>query len=900
MSYAGLTFIDDHTLMEQEYSLLNEANVATLLTTGNGYMGVRASLEEFSSLGIQGLLVRGVMDEVVEVRLTMCDNMYMKKYYVNEERLKKFEKEERAINLLDFLLIRFEIGGEVFYPWEGKLLSWKRWLDLSDETLHREVVWENSKGQKSRLTFRRFASFADDHTYCMEVSIEPLNYTDTVRIISGLDLRTKSNGQMPQTSIDVGFEGQSLWQEEIVGPKYGFHAVTGVSHEFYCESGKALGQASGSASASAGASGAASSSVSAGASGAVMSGSDSAASARWENLNEDGLVAQTITFEAKQNQKYTLEKLIVTVTSRDLEEGKILTGSELLKVSKDAFLTKEAESGLTEETQMEAAASVEPAACDIAASETLAGAVERESGCGAQVGCADCENLSAAPDPILQDCVKRYLAAFQKSSYEKEYEKHVAVYRPLLKKLEISIKGDDTADRAIRFSNYHTLLSIERNDFVHSFSAKGLTGETYNNFVWWDAEIFQAPVFQQTMPEYSKNNILFRYSHLDQARELAVQEGCKGARFPFTTGVTGEETVWIDVRHPFMQIHCVSDVALSVLNYYTCTGDSDFLKEYGMEILMEVSRYWVSRVIWNAEQSRYEILQVTGTDEHHPYVDNNAYTNYSVQHVLSDTLRLLDQFGDELDALKEKIGFTEKDTAEIEEVSEKIYLPLDEKTGMIPQFDGYFDLSRELEVQGGSKSGYTQMKQAGLYNKSQVIKQPDVLMLFAYQNLPLSMRTYRRNVDYYQGRCEAASSLSYCVHSICFADMDMPESTYGYLMETAEMDLKNMHGGTENGVHSGCATGAWTAVVRGVSGMKMRESHVEFTPHFIPWWEEVSFHCIWHGQGYQVTVSNEEMLICADAHNQDVLPVVINGMGQVLKPGETGKYEFERQEPKAR
>ncbi|MCD7744259.1 MAG: hypothetical protein LUI13_03035 [Lachnospiraceae bacterium] len=828
MSYAGLTFIDDHTLMEQEYSLLNEANVATLLTTGNGYMGVRASLEEFSSLGIQGFLVRGVMDEVVEVRLTMCDNMYMKKFYVNEERLKKFEKEERAINLLDFLLIRFEIGDEVFYPWEGKLLSWKRWLDLSDETLHREVVWENSKGQKSRLTFRRFASFADDHTYCMEASIEPLNYTDTVRIISGLDLRTKSNGQMPQTSIDVGFERQSLWQEEIVGPKYGFHAVTGVSHEFYCAQNE---------------------------------------TGRWENYHEDGLVAQTITFEAKQNQKYTLEKLIVTVTSRDLEEGKILSGSELLMASKDAFLAKGAVSEPAAEAQMEAAACAEP---------------------------------DAAPNPILQDCVKRYLAAFQKSSYEKEYEKHVSAYRPLFQKLEIAIKGDDTADRAIRFSNYHTLLSIERNDFVHSFSAKGLTGETYNNFVWWDAEIFQAPVFQQTMPEYSKNNILFRYSHLDQARELAIQEGCKGARFPFTTGVTGEETVWIDVRHPFMQIHCVSDIALSVLNYYTCTGDADFLKEYGMEILMEVSRYWVSRVVWNAEQSRYEILQVTGTDEHHPYVDNNAYTNYSVQHVLSDTLRLLDQFGDELNALKEKIGFTETDVQEIEEVSEKLYLPLDEKTGMIPQFDGYFDLSRDLEVQGGSKSGYTQMKQAGLYNKSQVIKQPDVLMLFAYQNLPLSMRTYRRNVDYYQGRCEAASSLSYCVHSICYADMDMPESTYGYLMETAEMDLKNMHGGTENGVHSGCATGAWMAVVRGVAGMKMRESHVEFTPHFIPWWEEVSFHCIWHGQGYQVTVSNEELLVCADTHNQDVLPVVINGVGQVLKPGETGKYQFERQEPKAR
>lgn len=52
MSYSGLVFQDSHTLMEQEYSLLHEANVATLLTTGNGYMGVKASLEEYCSLGI--------------------------------------------------------------------------------------------------------------------------------------------------------------------------------------------------------------------------------------------------------------------------------------------------------------------------------------------------------------------------------------------------------------------------------------------------------------------------------------------------------------------------------------------------------------------------------------------------------------------------------------------------------------------------------------------------------------------------------------------------------------------------------------------------------------------------------------------------------------------------------
>ncbi len=497
-------------------------------------------------------------------------------------------------------------------------------------------------------------------------------------------------------------------------------------------------------------------------------------------------------------------------------------------------------------------------------------------------------------DRELDECIAEYLCAYQDSSYQKEYEKHRRVYQELFAKLEIQIEGDDIADRAIRFSNYHTLISLERNDYVHSFSAKGLTGEMYNNFVWWDAEIFQAPVFQQTMPEYSRNPLMFRYSHLKEAREMAVKEGCRGARYPFTTGVTGEETIWTDVRHPFMQIHCVSDVGLSILNYLTATGDHAFVKEYGMEMLLEICRYWVSRVTWKEEKKRYEILQVTGTDEHHPYVDNNAYTNYSVYRVLKATCSLLDEYGSGLDELKKKIGFKVGESAEFEHVAEYIYLPLDEDTGMIPQFDGYFDLSRELEVQGGSKSGYTQMKQAGLYNKSQVIKQPDVLMLFAYQNLDMPKTIYRRNLDYYQGRCEAASSLSYCVHSICYADMDMPESTYGYLMETAEMDLKNKHGGTQDGIHSGCAAGAWMAVVRGVAGMKMTPDKVVCTPHYIPWWKRVTFHCVWHDQGYRVILDYQGMQVIADAKNIGELVLGIYEKDFVLKAGETAEYLFPR------
>ena len=765
MSYNGLYFASRDILCEDEYNISTEANRAALLTTGNGYMGVRASLEEYGSLGVQGCYIRGVLDEVVEVRLALADNLYMKKYYIHEDNLKKFEKQEFIVDLIDFLLIRFSINGETFYPWEGNLISWKRWLDLSTGVLHRDVVWENSKGEQTEFCFERFASFADDHVYAIKASAKPLNYSGRIEITSGLDLRTKTNGQIITETLSAAGDEHRLIHEGRTTSKYCFPFMTAVVNS--------------------------------------LDGAD----AEWSASADNDFVVNRILFDAAEGQTYTLDKKISICTGRD-------------------------------------------------------------------------------PVGDLREFTEAQLNKLSEKSYDDLLSEHLAVYRDLFSRLDVQINGDDTADSVVRFSGYHTLISLERNDAVHSFSAKGLTGETYCGFVWWDAEIFQLPPLLKTMPELAKQAVMYRYNYLGPARELAKSEGRRGARYPFTAGVTGYETVWKDVRHPFMQVHGVSDVALGVIQYFTATGDEEFLADYGIEMLLEICRYWCDRAEWDEENQRFGIFQVTGTDEHHPYVDNNAYTNYSVAHVLQKTLDYLDLLEERALPAAKKAGLTVEELKEFENLLNKLYLPFDEETGMIPQFDGYFGLSRELEVVAGtSKGGYTQMKQSGLYNKSQVIKQPDVLNLFAFQDLEASDKVYRRNYDYYEARCEAASSLSYCTHSICAADLDMPEHTYGYLMRTAELDLKDAHGGTKDGVHSGCMAGAWMSVTRGIAGMKFTEECVSFDPHFIPWWDSVSFYSVWHGLGFRVKLNNDTITVTACEDNAAVLPLVICGKKGVLENG---------------
>ena len=72
--------VEKNAINETCYEMSNEGKHAALMTTSNGYLGVRGSFEEFGSIRIQGCYVRGVFDEIIEVMEPFADNEYMKKY----------------------------------------------------------------------------------------------------------------------------------------------------------------------------------------------------------------------------------------------------------------------------------------------------------------------------------------------------------------------------------------------------------------------------------------------------------------------------------------------------------------------------------------------------------------------------------------------------------------------------------------------------------------------------------------------------------------------------------------------------------------------------------------------------------------------------------------------------
>lgn len=712
-------------LAENTYDLANDPKHSTLFGTGNGYFGVRGSLEEFGAVFIQGTYIRGVFDSIIEIPITFVDNEYMKKYYFDEQKLKEFEYEDSCINICDFLHLRIIIGNKTFYPWEGKIISWERYLDTSDGSLVREVIWDDGDNNQTKITFKRFASFAENHLYIQNCKITALNHNLKITVQTGIDTFVKTNGQKKSV---VKTTEQTIEKTKIIFekmPKYNHQVALTYLTDF--------------------------------------KGFDETTH---QNKYQEGIFFDEIISKEKELE---VTKKVIVYTNVDTKN----------------YIGK------------------------------------------------------------LNSLTKKY----QSLDYGKIYSQHLKAYKEAFKRIDIKIKGDDELDGYLRYANYQTLIGFDRYEKVHSLSAKNLTAEKYNQFVWWDCEIYQEPIFFATFPKESLSLLEYRYNRLNSSIENAKLLNEKGAKFAFCSSVTGSENVWIYARHPFLQIHINSDIAYSVINYYHHTLDEDFLINKGLKINIEIMRYFANRL--TKENGKYHLKNVTGTDEHHPYINDNAYTNYTINYIFNESMKYIKKYN-----LQDNLKLTKDEQKLFQDICTNMMLPLLEN-GMIPQFEGYFDLSKTLELAGSGAGTSFQMKQAGLYHKSQVIKQPDVLVAYTYLNIDMP-GNYKENFEYYENMCEASSSLTFPVHAISAIDNEDNDKFYDYLMKSIKIDILDIQKCAYQGIHAASMAGGWYAIYRGLFGIEAHEDYLVVNPHFIDKFTNATINFYYQGHQISATIDNKK------------------------------------------
>lgn len=477
-----------------------------------------------------------------------------------------------------------------------------------------------------------------------------------------------------------------------------------------------------------------------------------------------------------------------------------------------------------------------------------------------------CDLLSAGTDE---------LKAFIKEGYESEVEKHIKIWDKIWDEIDIRIDGDEKAQIGIRFNLFQLSASAYEGDTTVSIAAKGLHGEGYKGHVFWDTEVFMLPFFIYTRPEVAKALLMYRYNTLRGARENAAVTGYKGARFPWEAADEGLEVTpkWgfdydgnpVRIWTGDEEYHINSDIAFGIVEYYRATNDSEFLVNYGIEILLDTAKFWQSRVEYNEGEDRYEISSVIGPDEFHEHVDNNVFTNYLAKWNIEKALLFKDWLKTEdyvkYKILCSKLGLNEEDFKMWETIARKIYIPKSEDGMIIEQFEGYFDLADiEITEHDENEMPIWPDFKGNKLGDTKLIKQADVVQLMIMLPEEFSEEVKKFNYEYYEKRTMHKSSLSPSMYSILGLAVGDRQNAYKYFMKTIYTDLEDNQGNTDFGLHAASTGGSWQSAIFGFVGLTVnKEDILNINPWLPKQWEGLSFNINWKNSRVSISILKDKI-----------------------------------------
>ncbi|MCX7884399.1 MAG: glycoside hydrolase family 65 protein, partial [Caloramator sp.] len=397
-------------------------------------------------------------------------------------------------------------------------------------------------------------------------------------------------------------------------------------------------------------------------------------------------------------------------------------------------------------------------------------------------------------------------------------------------------------------------------------------GSTY-----WDTEAYCLYFYLGTRkPEIAKNLLVYRHNQLEKAIENAAKLGLKGALYPMVT-MNGEEchNEW---EITFEEIHRNAAISYAIYNYVRYTGDEEYLSDYGFEVLVEISRFWESRVNYNPLKDKYMILGVTGPNEYENNVNNNWYTNTMASWNLSYTLKvceiLKEKYPDKYELLKNKLKLQDSELVKWQDIINKMYYPYVESLKIFEQQDGYMDKEQKL-VSELSKDDLP-LNQNWSWDRilrSCFIKQADVIQGIYFLNERYDLDTIKRNFDFYEPRTVHESSLSACIYSIIASQIGYHDKAYELFLRSSRLDLDNYNNDTNDGLHITSMAGTWMAITQGFGGMKVIDNTLCFRPYVPSKWKSYSFKILFRDHLLKIDVKKDNITIYQERGNEFIIKV---------------------------
>lgn len=148
---------DPWRLVERRFDPAGCGHAETLFAVGNGYLGVRGTLEEDRPAHEHGTFVNG-FHETWPIQHA-------------EAAYGLAETGQTIVNVPDATVLQLYVDDEPLLLSRAELVSYERTLDMADGVLRRELVWRTPSGNRVRVTSMRMVSFTQRHLMVASIAV---------------------------------------------------------------------------------------------------------------------------------------------------------------------------------------------------------------------------------------------------------------------------------------------------------------------------------------------------------------------------------------------------------------------------------------------------------------------------------------------------------------------------------------------------------------------------------------------------------------------------------------------------------------------------------------------------------------------------------------------------------
>ena len=162
--------IEPWKLTEAVYSTVDLGVTESLFAVGNGYLGMRANVEEGREAHTHGTFING-FHETWPIRHA-------------EEAFGFARTGQTIVNVPDNKTMKLYVDDEPMLLSVADLESYDRSLDFRDGVLRRDIVWRTPGGKRVKVTSTRMVSFTQRHLAILSIEVTMLDHEAPVVISS--------------------------------------------------------------------------------------------------------------------------------------------------------------------------------------------------------------------------------------------------------------------------------------------------------------------------------------------------------------------------------------------------------------------------------------------------------------------------------------------------------------------------------------------------------------------------------------------------------------------------------------------------------------------------------------------------------------------------------------------